>query len=647
MLKNIITLLKENKLGLSIGLGKAKYKMNRGSFKTKEKIIKKEYLTYQKEEDGVLYFSSKKNKSLLIHFDQSEDKLVIYFSPSSYNRLYISLPGFEDEYIYGCGEQFTHLNLKGEKVNSWVSEHQGVIPIAKKILREKIFGVNPSYKAKLKDHQTYYASPTYFSSKNYFVGVDTDAFTSFNFNKDKTEIVVREIPLSITILKGKDHLDLVSKVNEYFGKQAPIPSWVHNGVILATQGGDEVMMKKYYEMKEAGCKISAIWCQDWSGQHITSFGEQVFWNWELNEEHYKNMDKHIKTLNKDGVKFLGYINTFLKYESKLYLEAEKLGYLVKKQDGSVYLIKSTTFDAGIVDLTNPQAFEWYKDVIKKNMIGRGLSGWMADFGEYLPTDSVIYGGDPEKLHNSWPSLWAKCNYEAVKEANKLGEVFYFSRAMYSSGVKYSNSMWSGDQHVDFSDDQGMGSVINSTLSMAMSGVGINHSDIGGYTTIFHMKRSVELMLRWSSMNIFTPIFRCHEGNKPKENVQFNHPEVKDTFIKHSKVYASLKKYHEHVLNEYYKLGYPCSRPVFFHYDEDWAYLDREVMMYGSDIIVYPITRSNVEKKKITLPQDEWVQFFTGQEYSGGTIEIDTPLNRPIAFYKKNSKFAKLFKNIEL
>jgi len=155
------------------------------------------------------------------------------------------------------------------------------------------------------------------------------------------------------------------------------------------------------------------------------------------------------------------------------------------------------------------------------------------------------------------------------------------------------------------------------------------------------------MLCWSSMKIITPIFRCHEGNKPKENVQFNYPEVKDTFIKHSKVYASLKKYHEHVLNEYYKLGYPCSRPVFFHYDENWAYLDREVMMYGSDIIVYPITRSNVEKKKITLPQDEWVQFFTGQECNGGTIEIDTPLNRPIAFYKKNSKFAKLFKNIEL
>lgn len=648
MINKIKKLIAEGNIGLSFGLGKATYKMNRDSFKTKDKLIKKDRLHLEKvDSDNNYYYISDQVFPLVVHLEEEEGKLTIYFSPSHYNRLFISLPAYEDERIYGCGEQYTHLNLKNEKVKTWVNEHQGVMPIAKKILREKIFGVNPDYKAKLKDHQTYYASPTYFSSKNYFVSVDSDAYTTFDFKANKTEIVCREIPKSITIITGKDHLELVSRVNKYFGLQAPVPSWVHNGVILATQGGDEKMMSKYHEMKEAGCKIAGVWCQDWSGQHITEFGEQVFWNWELNEEHYKNMDQHIKELNADGVKFLGYINTFLKYDCKLYNEAKDLGYLVKKKDGSVYLIKSTTFDAGIVDLTNPDAFEWYKNIIKENMIGRGLSGWMADFGEYLPTDAVIYGGDPEKLHNSWPSLWAKCNYDAVKESGKLGEIFYFSRAMFSTGVKYSNSMWSGDQHVDYSDDQGLGSVVCSTLSMSMSGIGINHSDIGGYTTIFHMKRDAELMLRWSAMNIFTPIFRCHEGNRPKDNVQFNSEGVKDIFIKHSNVYALLRPYHEYVLNEYYEKGIPCSRPIFFHYDEEWAYEERNQMMYGSEVIVCPITRSKVEKKVFKLPQGEWVQFFTGKEVSGPEVEVETPLELPIAFYKKDSKFKYLFESIKL
>ena len=80
-------------------------------------------------------------------------------------------------------------------------------------------------------------------------------------------------------------------------------------------------------------------------------------------------------------------------------------------------------------------------------------------------------------------------------------------------------MWSGDQHVDFSKAYGLPSVITSTLGMATTGIGISHSDIGGYTTILHMKRNIDLMMRWTEMNVFSPLFRCHEGNKPDINIQ--------------------------------------------------------------------------------------------------------------------------------
>ena len=41
-------------------------------------------------------------------------------------------------------------------------------------------------------------------------------------------------------------------------------------------------------------------------------------------------------------------------------------------------------------------------------------------------DIVLHSGkSPMIEHNYWPALWAKCNYEAVTEAGKLGEVVYF------------------------------------------------------------------------------------------------------------------------------------------------------------------------------------------------------------------------------
>lgn len=93
------------------------------------------------------------------------------------------------------------------------------------------------------------------------------------------------------------------------------------------------------------------------------------------------------------------------------------------------------------------------------------------------------------MHNARPALWAKCNYEALEETGKLGEILFFMRAGSTGSQKYSTMMWAGDQNVDWSLDDGLASVVPAALSLAMTGHGLHHSDIGGYTTLFEMKRS--------------------------------------------------------------------------------------------------------------------------------------------------------------
>ena len=69
---------------------------------------------------------------------------------------------------------------------------------------------------------------------------------------------------------------------------------------------------------------------------------------------------------------------------------KKMGYFVKDKEGKNYKIRTPGFPAYIVDLTNKKAYEWLKKIIKTNMIDMGLKGWMADFGEWLPMDSVLH-----------------------------------------------------------------------------------------------------------------------------------------------------------------------------------------------------------------------------------------------------------------
>ena len=95
------------------------------------------------------------------------------------------------------------------------------------------------------------------------------------------------------------------------------------------------------------------------------------------------------------------------------------------------------------------------------------------------------------------------------------------RAGSTGSQKYSTMMWAGDQNVDWSLDDGLASVVPAALSLAMTGHGLHHSDIGGYTTLFEMKRSKELLLRWCDFSAFTPMMRTHEGNRPGDNWQFD------------------------------------------------------------------------------------------------------------------------------
>lgn len=635
---------------LIVGKAKTKYKMSRGSFKTRAHVYDKHTLKYYHKEGNRYLFRDERVFGEII-VTEEDDILKLHFHVDlGYDHFTIRFKTFEGEHFYGCGEQYTTLDLKGKTVPIWVSEHQAVLKIARKLLRWKIKGrPEPDRVSKYKNHQSYCSVPSFISSKHYSFYCHADSYGLIRFGEGEVEITFRKFPQSISILTARNTRDLAAKLCTFVGVSPRIPDWVGNGVILAVQGGTEAVRAKYEEAKKHGVKVAAIWSQDWCGHVVTSFGYQVYWNWEADEKLYTGLKDFIAELNKDGVRFLGYINTFLKVDSPQYNYAKENNLLVRHKKGNPYHIKSTTFEAGIVDLTNPTAYEWYKGIIKKNMIEYGLSGWMADFGEYLPTNSITYGGDPRQLHNRWPTLWAKCCYDAIHECGKENEVFFFNRAAYGHTLKYTNSTWNGDQHVDYSDEYGMGSVIPGSLSLACSGCGVVHSDIGGYTTVMFMRRDPELMRRWSEMNVFTPVYRTHEGNRPKDNAQFDHPEVIEEFAKNSQLFASLKPYRDHVLNQYYEEAVPAMRPLFFHFAEEEAYVTQREYLFGRDVLVSPVLRPGETKHRVYLPEPEieWVQFFTGKVFKGGVYEVDSPLGMPIAFYRKTSDFAELFASLSI
>lgn len=85
----------------------------------------------------------------------------------------------------------------------------------------------------------------------------------------------------------------------------------------------------------------------------------------------------------------------------------------------------------MVDFTNPDAKEWFKNIVKENLVkGARASGWMNDFGEYSPFDAVPFSGeDMVTYHNRYPLMHSQATMEALDEmGEEAKDVFFFMRA---------------------------------------------------------------------------------------------------------------------------------------------------------------------------------------------------------------------------
>ena len=304
------------------------------------------------------------------------------------NRLYLRSASTADEHFFGLGQQLTYFDQKGLIVPILVQEH-GVgrgLPVFTQLidLTQNGGGGEPT--------DTGAPAPHYISSKLRSLFLENEEYSVFDLHHaDRVEIEVFAHTMTGRILYGKTPLDLIQTYTAYAGRMRRLPDWIQQGAIVSIQGGTEEALHRLDQLNKAGVPIAAFWFQDWTGVRITPVGEQLWWNWELNETHYPGWDGLVSRLAQQGARTMIYINPFLVNEpghDRLYNEAQRQGYLVMKRDGTPYLIRNTSFSAAMVDLSNPGARTWMKQIIKDNLITRaGASGWMRDFGEALPFDA--------------------------------------------------------------------------------------------------------------------------------------------------------------------------------------------------------------------------------------------------------------------
>ncbi len=627
-----------------------------GSFKIKNKLLNKKsphvLEVVRSAEEITVYFEH----SIEIVIKVVNDRLTLLpATNTSVGHVQFNFPATLDEAVYGGGEQFSYLNLRGKKNPLWAQE-PGIIRrnTLTKYFLDALAGAGGTW------WKSYFPMPTFISSENYFIHVDTYAYGYLDFtNKSIHSLGFNAVPKKITIDVCSSPIETLSSLTSLLGKQPALPDWALDGAWLGVVGGlDETLststLNKVEAALEADVPVAAVWSEDWCGLKTFGVQERVFWHWKADHDQYPELQDYITSLHRRGIKFLGYNNCFLMSATDMYNEALKKGYFVHDVHNKPFPINHLGFIAPMIDLTNPDAYVWLKNIVKQNMLAYGLDGWMCDFGSWLPVESKIKYGLSEYVHNQYPVLWAKLNAEALREAGRdsgRNSAVFFSRSGSTESAQHVPLFWTGDQTTDFSLDTGLPAAIAATISLGLAGVGHVHSDIGGYFNVPLRRRTKELYLRWVEFSAFTVVMRTHE-NKSKSGWTYDTDgETLEHFKKFTIIHKKLKPYIKHLLDEYQTSGTPPVRHPFIHYPDDKTFHEQENRMlqyqylFGEDLFVAPVIKKRAKTRKLYLPKDTWVHLWTGEVYTGGFVTVAAPLGQPPIFYRQNSEFEPLFTEV--
>ncbi len=551
-----------------------------------------------------------------------------------------------DEGVHGCGAQFTDFDLRGQAL-LLVTREQGVgrgtQPLT--MLAEVTQGVGGSVTS------TYAPMPA----------LVTDSFRGLSWTNDEVAQVdlrtTNRLDVQVWTQRLQARLDLADDPPTLLhqqglrqGKMQPPPRWTGDGAIVGLQGGTDEVRRKVAALTAQGAAIAGVWLRDWTGQRTTADGQRTWWNWELDEQHYPGWDGLAEELRSRNIRVLSYVNPFLVdaaakpggVRRDLFAEAKRAGYLVKNSDGVPYVLDQGGFDAGLVDLTNPDAWHWFRDVIVTQVAATGGGGWMADFGEELPFDAVLRDGTPAVKHNQWPRLWADLNRSAQR---RLGDDarLVFHRSSWRGAPSQVGMFWAGDQLTNFDGRDGMLSALLGMLSGGVSGLTLNHADVGGYLGIardpLQIIRTPELLKRWAEWSVWTPLLRTHEGNLPDLHAQVFDDDVVADFARFTRMYAALADYRQEVLEQAGQDGVPAMRHCWLHYPGTSAAQRDDQYFFGDRFLIAPVFGS-IRGRGVTPPPGTWVSAWTRLKYQGGQeVNLPTPPGQPGVLYREGDQKA--------
>ncbi|MGL5383851.1 MAG: TIM-barrel domain-containing protein, partial [Culicoidibacterales bacterium] len=329
----------------------------------------------------------------------------------------------------------------------------------------------------------------------------------------------------------------------------------------------------------------------------------------------------VTAVGEQGVKVVTIIDPAIKKEQGYFAFDEGVAkqYFAKDKDGLVYINKVWPGAAAFPDFSSQAVRTWWSEQLT-NHVACGLAGIWNDMNEpasfegELPLDVQFQNdGRPTthaEIHNVYGHLMSQATYEGLKAATNK-RPFVITRGAYAGSQRYT-TFWTGDNHSFW---EHLRLAIPQQLNLGLSGFALVGTDVGG----FGSDTTAELLVRWSQVGAFSPLFRNHSSVLTREQEPFAFDEATLSHVRAAiQLRYRLLPYFYDLLWSMQTTGLPLLRPLVLHYqtDPNVQQLSTQFLL-GEALLVAPVIEQGMRERLVYLPAGTWYDYWQGTKVTGG------------------------------
>ncbi len=541
---------------------------------------------------------------------------AIIGSVSGIEAIGMSFRAPQGQRYLGFGERSNGVNQRGNVVENWVGEgpyQETEYPAIQHFV--------PEWGMRRRADDTYFPMPWLLSSSGYGVLVENTEPSYFRLGTDRKDTWSVELrrtveglaaqpenrpaprQIDLRFFSGPKPADVVRRLSGALGRQ-PAPAPFFFGPWVQPRGNAMATVDSL-RANDVPTSLLQTYLHYLPCLHQTG-----------NEQAQRDFTGEVHA---NGMAITAYFNPMLCTDKELFTWLDKFGQLTKDSEGNPYEYDYLSYHVGQFDFSNRDARNSYGDLLRE-ALEHGYDGWMEDFGEYTPPDSISHDGTPGMVeHNRYPQQYHCAAWDQTR--NHVRPVARYSRSGFTGSAACSPIIWGGDPSTTW-DYDGLRDSIRNGLTMGLSGVGVWGSDIGGFFSLTAPALTPELLTRWVQFGAFSGVMRNQADGIGKPLPQVIDPDQIDNWRRYAKLRTQLYPYIAGAAREYRETGLPMMRAMLldFPHDRRVAGLEDQYM-FGDDLLVAPVIEPGMTTRRTYLPKGKWVDFWRSFSYDEVSGEI--------------------------